>query len=148
MRLQGACTMAGFAMVAMVAMALIAVVFVDTFETMILPRRVRHSYRLARLYYLSAWFLWRTSARMLPAGRWRHSFLSIFGPLSLLGLVIVWASGLIFGFALLHWSLGTALSFAAEADNSFSAYLYFSGTTFFTLGYGDLVPTGALGRAL
>ena len=66
--------------VAFVAVALIAVVFIDTFETMILPRSVRHSYRLARLYYLSAWFLWRTSARMLPAGRWRHSFLSIFGP--------------------------------------------------------------------
>ena len=47
--------------VAFVAVALIAVVFIDTFETMILPRRVRHSYRLARLYYFSAWFLWRTS---------------------------------------------------------------------------------------
>src|SRR5438445_13745627 len=101
--------MAGFAFV---AVALIAVVFIDTFETMILPRRVRHSFRLARLYYFSAWFLWRTSARMFPAGPWRHSFLSIFGPLSLLGLVIVWAAGRILGFSLLHWSLGTALSCA------------------------------------
>jgi ion channel len=134
--------------VAVVALALIAVVFIDTFETMILPRRVRHSYRLARLYYFSAWLLWRTSARLLPSGRRRHSFLSIFGPLSLLGLVIVWATGLIFGFALLHWSLGTALSFAHETESGFTAYLYFSGTTFFTLGYGDLVPTGAWGRAL
>src|SRR5439155_999920 len=145
MRPLGGWSMAG---VAFIAVALIAVVFIDTFETMILPRRVRHSYRLAGLYYRSAWLLWRTSAQLLPAGPWRHSFLSIFGPLSLLGLVIVWASGLIFGFALLHWSLGTALAFAHEADNSFTAYLYFSGTTFFTLGYGDLVPTGALGRAL
>ena len=134
--------------VAFVAVALIAVVFIDAFETMILPRRVRHSYRLARLYYYCAWFLWQTSARTLPSARWRHSFLSIFGPLSLLGLVIVWATGLIFGFALLHWSLGTALSFVREADSGFTAYLYFSGTTFFTLGYGDLVPTGVWGRAL
>src|SRR3977135_4365392 len=117
--------------VAFVAVALIAVVFIDTFETMILPRLLRLSDRLALLYYFSAWFLWRTSAWMLPAGRWRHSFLSIFGPLSLLGLVIVWASGLILGFALLHWSLGTALSFAHQADDSFAAYMYFSGTTFF-----------------
>src|SRR5207248_1750142 len=35
-----------------------------------------------------------------------------------------------------------------EVDSSFTAYVYFSGTTFFTLGYGDLVPTGAWGRAL
>ncbi len=134
--------------IAIVAVALIVVIFVDAFETMILPRRVRHSYRLARTYYLSAWFLWRTAARMLPAGRLHHSFLGIFGPLSLLGLVFVWAAGLILGFALLHWSLGTALSFAHAEDNSFGAYLYFSGTTFFTLGYGDLVPTGPWGRAL
>jgi hypothetical protein len=134
--------------VAFVAVALMAVVFVDAFETIVLPRRVRHSYRLARLYYHSAWLLWRTSARMFSIGQWRNGFLSVFGPLSLLGLVIVWAIGLIFGFALLHWSLDTTLSFAPGADDSFAAYLYFSGTTFFTLGYGDLVPTGALGRAL
>ncbi len=60
-------------------------------------------------------------------------------------LVVLWAAGLITGFALLHWSLGTALS---VADAGFGAYLYFSGTTFFTLGYGDMVPTGAAGRAL
>jgi hypothetical protein len=136
------------AWLAIVAVALIVVVFIDTFETMILPRRVRHSYRLARTYYFSAWFLWRMSSRLFPIGRWRHSFLSIFGPLSLLGLVIIWALGLILGFALLNWSLGTAISVANETDTSFTAYLYFSGTTFFTLGYGDLVPTGAFGRTL
>ena len=134
--------------VTIVAIALIVIVFIDAFETMILPRRVRHSYRLARTYYLSAWYLWRISAHLLPAGRWRHSFLSIFGPLSLLGLVIVWAVGLILSFALLHWSLGTSISFAQAADDSFGAYVYFSGTTFFTLGYGDVVPTGAFGRTL
>ena len=131
-----------------VATALIVVVFIDTFETMILPRRVRHSFRLARFYYRSAWSFWRAMAQLFPAGPWRHSVLSIFGPLSLLGLVIVWATGLIVGFALLHWSLGTALSFAGGPDDGFGTYLYFSGTTFFTLGYGDIVPTGAFGRAL
>ena len=60
----------------------------------------------------------------------------------------MWAAGLIIGFALLHWSLDTPLSFTREANDSFVTYLYFSGTTFFTLGYGDLVPTGVGGRAL
>src|SRR6266404_4924038 len=45
----------GMTGVAIVAVALMVVVFIDTFETMILPRRVRHAYRLARLYYLCAW---------------------------------------------------------------------------------------------
>src|SRR5262245_14567068 len=134
--------------VAFVAVVMIVVIFVDSFEAMILPRRVRHSYRLARMYYVCAWFLWRNSARLLPAGTWRHAFLSVFGPLSLLGLVTVWATGLIFGFALLHWSLGTPLAVPRGAQDSFAAYVYFSGTTFFTLGYGDLVPTEGWGRAL
>ena len=122
------------------AAALIGAVLLDTFETMMLPRRVRHSYRLARLFYRSAWVLWRAAARLLPAGRRRQTFLSVFGPLSLFGLLVMWAAGLIAGFALLHWSLGTALSFPRAADGTFAAYLYFSGTTFFTLGYGDVVP--------
>ena len=130
------------------AVGLIGVVFLDAFEAMMLPRRVRHAYRLARLFYQGAWFLWTTLAPLLPAGRRRQAFLSIFGPLSLFALLIVWAAGLITGFALLHWSLGTALSVPHAPDDRFSTYLYFSGTTFFTLGYGDVVPTGDGGRAL
>ena len=130
------------------AAALIGIVFIDAFEAMILPRRVRHGYRLALLYYRNAWGLWRALARLFPVGRWRHGFLSIFGPLSLFGMLNVWAVGLIVGFALLHWSLGTMLSLPRATDDSFATYLYFSGTTFFTLGYGDVVPTSSGGRLL
>jgi hypothetical protein len=127
------------------ALAMIIIVFIDTFEVIILPRRVKHGYRLARLYYRPAWKLWRSVARRLPAGRRRNGFLSIFGPLSLFGLLAIWAFVLIAGFALLHWSLKTAVS---ETDGDFLGYLYFSGTTFFTLGYGDLVPKGDWSRGL
>jgi hypothetical protein len=133
---------------AAVALTLIGVMFIDAFEAMILPRRVRHAYRLARVYYRAGWVIWRSAARLLPAGRRRQGFLSVFGPLSLFGLLIVWAAGLITGFALLHWSLGTGLTLPLGSDDSFATYLYFSGTTFFTLGYGDVVPTGSFGRAL
>src|SRR5205814_1966242 len=81
-------------------------------------------------------------------GRWRSGLLSVFGPLSLFGLLSLWAIGLILGFALLHWSFRTALSFPHDVDDQFSTYVYFSGTTFFTLGYGDVVPTRAGGRTL
>jgi ion channel len=130
------------------AAALIVIVLIDAFEVMILPRRVKHSYRLARLFYASTWFVWRAASKLAPVGTWRNSFLSVFGPLSLFGLIVVWATGLIVGFALLHWSLGTTLSLARDPDDSFITYLYFSATTFFTLGYGDLVPRGFWGRTL
>src|SRR4051812_3055433 len=112
------------------AAALIAVVALDTFEAMLLPRRVRHAYRLARLFYRTTWFLWKALSRLLPAGRWRSALLSVYGPLSLLALMSVWAVGLITGFALLHWSLDTALAGPHATDNGFTTYLYFSGTTF------------------
>jgi hypothetical protein len=130
------------------AAALIGVVLVDAFEALVLPRRVRHAYRLARLFYRTGWGLWGALARLLPAGRRRQGFLSVFGPLSLFALLAVWAAGLIVGFALLHWSLDTPLATPPGTDARFSTCLYFSGTTFFTLGYGDVVPTGGLGRAL
>ena len=130
---------------AIAAAVLMAIVLLDAFEVVLLPRRVRHGFRLSRQFYRTSWRMGRTLASLLPAGRWRTGFLSAFGPLSLCVLIVLWATGLIAGFALLHWSIGTALS---EKGASFNDYLYFSGTTFFTLGYGDMVPTGAVGRTL
>jgi hypothetical protein len=128
-----------------VAAVSIALVLIDAFEVVLLPRRVRHGFRLARLFYRVSWMIGRTGARLLPVGRWRTGYLSVFGPLSLFALVVTWAAGLIAAFALLHWSLGTALS---ATYPGFGTYLYFSATTFFTLGYGDTVPTDTTGRAL
>ena len=80
-------------------------------------------------------------------GKWRNSFLSFFGPLSVLVLIGAWAVGLIFGFALLQWSLGSQLRSPGEGA-LFPVYLYFSGVTFFTLGFGDVTPINPLGRFL
>ena len=46
---------------------------------------------------------------------------------------------LIVGFALLHWSLGTALSFPANTGQVLT-YCLLQRPTFFTLGYGDIAP--------
>jgi len=130
------------------ALLLIVVVLTDSFAVMILPRRVSHPWRPARLFYRSGWILWRAVGQRLPPGRRRQLFLSIFGPLSLLALMALWALGLIAGFSLFHWSLGTPLSLPEKAVPGFGDYLYFSGITFFTLGYGDVVPLGAAARAM
>ena len=83
-----------------IAVVLIAGVLWDTFETIILPRRVTRRFRLARLFYRATWISWSALARRMPAGNPRESFLSIFGPLSLLLLFGAWALGLILGFAI------------------------------------------------
>ena len=57
----------------------------------------------------------------------------------------MWAAGLILGFAVLFWSMDSPVT---GAEGSFSMHLYFSGVTFFTLGYGDLLPSSPIARAL
>ncbi len=131
----------------LLGVAMILQIMLDSFETTVLPRRVTHRYRFARLYYFFAWRNWRSIAVRLPAGKVRESFLSVFGPLSLLGLLITWVVVFIVGFALLHWSLATDVQ-SPESAPAFATYLYWSGGTFFTLGYGDIVPSAMLGRAL
>ena len=129
------------------SVALIFLILWDAFETAVLPRRVTHGYRFTRFFYRSTWSLWRVLALRFPPGKTREAFLSPFGPLSLLALLTTWVVGLIFGFALLHWSLGTTVH-APEGEATFGTYLYWSGGTFFTLGYGDITAGRGLGRFL
>jgi hypothetical protein len=126
---------------------LILLIFADAFEALLLPRTVTRLFRPARLFYRSTWVCCRRLAGFLPAGRRREFFLGTYGPLSLLALFAFWGVGLIFGFAVVHWSLGTAVK-APEQQTDFGTYLYLSGVTLSTLGYGDVAPTGPVGRIL
>ena len=135
-------------LIALVGIALIVLFLIDAFETTILPRRVTHRYRFARMYYLTTWQIWRKMAVRITSARTRESFLSVFGPLSLLGLLCIWVFGLILGFALVHWSLGTMVHNTSNEVMTFPTYIYWSGGTFFTLGYGDITPATHLGRLL
>jgi Ion channel len=83
---------------------------------------------------------------MSPGNR-REMLLSFYGPVSLLFLLSLWAVGLILGFACLHRSLETPVKMV-DGSTGFLMYLYFSGSTFFTLGLGDIVAQTWLVRGL
>lgn len=131
-------------------LVLIAVILWDVFETIILPRRVTRRFRLARLFYRWTWRPWRLAACTVRNRHLRETFLSYYGPLSLLALFVVWAIGLIFAFAILHYSAGSAVisSIAATGHPGFLTDLYMSGTTFFTLGLGDVTPSSEVARVI
>src|SRR5437588_457949 len=126
---------------------LLAVVLWDAFETIILPRRVSGRIRLTKMFYRYTWAPWRATARVLT-GRRRDAFLSFYGPLSLIALVSRWAAGSLSSFGLLLWAAGSAMTVAGEGGNGFWTDVYMSGTTFFTLGLGDVVPRSALAKTL
>ncbi len=119
--------------------ALILTVLWEAFETIVLPRRIRRRFRLTRLYYRTTWTYWFKLSQRIRRKQRREAILSYYGPLSLLGLLAVWAGVLIFGFAMAHLGLGSSLRSDGELP-SFFLDLYFSGTTFFTLGLGDIQP--------
>jgi voltage-gated potassium channel Kch len=125
---------------------ILTLVLQDAFEVMLLPRRVQRRLRMVRLYFRGAWALWTAAALVWPAGGRRERFLSIFGALSMMLLFAMWAASLIFAFALLQW---WAQHIGAHAPVSpLSEQAYMSGATFFTLGYGDVVPHTGVARVL
>ncbi|GFO64002.1 potassium channel family protein [Geomonas paludis] len=135
------------AIVAMIVGAvLVLLVLWEGFETIILPRRVTRRFRITRVFYRSSWRPWTWLIHNFVPPRRRETWLSYFGPLSLLLLLSIWAAVLILGFALIHW--GGSWLFYPNGGTELISDLYLSGTTFFTLGIGDVVPKTSLGRLL
>jgi len=127
--------------------ALWAVVIMwDAFEALVLPRRVTRRLRPTRMFYRVTWRVWSAVGRRMGPGGRRETYLSFFGPLSLLVLMAAWAASLVAAFALLQTGLGTGLN--VSGGGSFTDHLYLSGETFFTLGLGDVTPVSRAGRAL
>jgi hypothetical protein len=127
--------------------ALILLVLWDAFETVVLPRRVTRKFRLTRLFYRYTWMIWSAVVRRTAKGSRQETYLSYYGPMSLILLLTIWAAGVILGFAFVGWAAGFPLR-APEAVPGFATYLYLSGTTFFTLGLGDVTPVTECARAL
>ena len=125
------------------AILLLSVVLQDAFEVMLLPRRVHRRVRVARFYFRAIWAGWSSMARLMRAEQARERFLAVFGPLSMLTLFALWSGLLILGFGLLQW----AIQGDAAPHSPLFAQIYMSGVTFFTLGFGDVVPHSHAGQA-
>lgn len=132
--------------VAVIGILVILLILQDAFETVVLPRRVSRRIRLARLFYASTWMAWSLPARKMHPGNRREYYLSYFGPLSLILLLALWAAFIVLGFAMIQW--GFVLPLSTSHDGSFGTYFYMSGTTFITLGLGDVTPMSGAGRGL
>ena len=132
---------------ALLGVALILIILWEGFETVVLPRQVTRRARLTRIFYRYTWQSFATIVRRVVSTKHQETYLSFFGPLSLLLLLGVWAGGMILGFGLFYWTTGSAFK-VPEETSTFLTYLYLSGTTFFTLGLGDIAPGSTLTRGL
>jgi hypothetical protein len=126
---------------------IILAILVDAFETIILPRRVNRRIRLSRLFYKTFWKLWKKGKHFVKTTYDTKAYLGIFGPVSLIILITLWAIALIFGFALVNFGVQTDICSPHNARN-FITYLYLSGGTFFPVGLADTYPLQIPGKLL
>src|SRR5947209_13314384 len=96
----------------------------DAFEAIILPRRVTRRFRFTRLFYKTTWTAWKFAACLVKSRKTRESLLGFYGPMSLLLLVGAWAVGLVFGFGLLQYGAGSAVTVSGAAPSGYSTDLY------------------------
>jgi hypothetical protein len=94
--------------------------------------------------------VWRATRRLV---RGNHHVLSLAGPIAFLGVIAVWGSLVVFGFALIIWphmpedfAFGEGVEVAHQ--DGFIDALYLSLVNVTSLGYGDVVPTSDLLRLL
>jgi Ion channel len=130
-----------------VGSAILISVLLEAFESIILPRRVTRRFRITRVFYRLTWMPWRAIGRGMHSAKRRESFYSYFGPMSLLFLLVIWAFGLLVGFACLILAAGPPAE-TYRIPIHFSDALYISGTNFFTLGLDEVVPRTPSARFL
>jgi Ion channel len=128
-------------------------VALDAFQTIVLPRRPTGRIRITRFFFIASWNPWAAWAERTKNKGVREQIYSIYGPLSLLLLLLLWAVLLIFGFSFFFYALGSPFTdtMGVQTAAGLTRYrtdLYVSGTTLFTLGLGDVIPHSLPARAL
>jgi hypothetical protein len=124
-------------------LALVLVTAADAVSTLVTTRRRRGRGWPTQVFYRRTWRAWVALGQRVEP-ELREGFLAVYGPLSLLGLLVTWVVLLVMGWGAVWWGLRSAVT---GVDGYLDA-VYFAGVGFFTVGFGDLVPTGGLARLL
>jgi hypothetical protein len=124
-------------------LALVLVAAGDAVSTLVTTRRRRGRRWPTPVYYRWSWRAWRAVGQRGSPER-REGFLGLYGPLSLLGLLVLWVVLLVAGWGAVWWGLRSSVT---GVDGYLDA-VYFAGVGFFTVGFGDLLPVGGLARLL
>jgi hypothetical protein len=122
---------------------ILATTLLDVFRTLVMPRAARGRLRLSRLMFLFLWRPWRWVALRARTEEGRERILAGASPMSLFVLLGTWAALSLVGYGLLLWSPPFVHGVHGTSSGSLTTALYLSGTSLFTLGFGDVVATGA-----
>lgn len=122
---------------------LLAVTLLDVFSTLVMPRAARRRFNLTRLLFVATWKPWRWVGLRQKTQARRERVLAVAAPAFFVVLLVAWATLAVVAYALILWSEPFHAGIAGTGDDSFGTALYLSGTTLFTIGFGDVVTTGS-----
>jgi len=134
-------------LVSFIGLVLVLLTLWDVFSVMVVTRRATRQLQLSSLLISVFRRLYIGVGRFLQDRSQRENFLGILGPLLLFVRFALWAVVLMVAFGLLQWGAGERIA-SPDGAASFGTLLYYSGTTFFTVGLGDLAPLDVWPRAL
>lgn len=121
---------------------LVLVAGADLVNTLISTSTSYNRWWPSRLIGRSSFVTVRSIARHLPEdSKRRERLLAVFGPLLLIALLFAWCALQVCGFGLIWWGMGDIPAAAGLVDA-----WYYSGVVFFTVGFGEIVPTEVVPR--
>lgn len=132
-----------------VGLILVLSVTADMVNTLVTTSTGTGRFWLTNVLYRRTWRFLRFVSLRLPTDLLKEGLLGFFAPVSVLLLLVAWVLQQILGFGLIWWGIGGV----AGAETLFDA-VYYSGVVYFTLGFGEVVPSetvprlGALAEAL
>jgi hypothetical protein len=118
---------------------ILALVQYDVFQAVIVPRPSTSGIGIARYVIVLTWPAWRRYCESIRSADARERRLGAYAPAMLIVLLFFWIVTLIFGYALIFHGLRDQVTPPpADLWNA----VYFAGTSFLTIGFGDVTPTG------
>jgi hypothetical protein len=121
---------------------LLLATLIDVFRTLVMPRAARGRFRLSRLLFRPMWRPWRWVGVRRATVEGRERILATAAPFFFFVLLAGWASLAVVGYALVLWSPAFVHGVHGAGSGSFATALYSSGSSLFTLGFGNVVATG------
>ncbi len=117
---------------------------VDTVGTLVATRIQTRRWWPTAVLYRYSWPMWRAFGKNIDDEDRREGFLSIYGPLSLLTLLIFWVTMQVIGWGLVWWGYRTASTRSIRCSSRSTT----PAIGFFTVGFGDVVPVASAPRIL
>ncbi len=124
-----------------VGAALIVSVVADMVNTLVTTSTSRRRWWLTSVLYRRTWSAIRAVAVQIERESMREALLATYAPVSVLLLLVAWVTHQVIGFGLVWWGLGGFQGLESLVDA-----VYYSGVVYFTLGFGELVPTAVVPR--